>query len=115
MACRRRLVGVAFWVYGLIGCGSGHPAASGPQGLFEQHCARCHAQAGEPGGPKIGSSKGPNLSQVGSKRGRTSDWLADYIRDPKSKDPGAKGMPGFEGKLTEAEIVALSEWLAAKK
>src|SRR5262245_59688280 len=115
MTGRRWLVGAAFLACGPVGCGSGQPAESGPKGVYTQHCARCHAQAGVPGGPKLGSSTGPDLSHVGSKRGRTADWLADYIRDPKSKDPGVKGMPGFEGKLTDDEIRSLAEWLAAKK
>ncbi len=98
----------------LFGCGPSQPALTGPKGTYAQHCASCHAQAGEPGGPSLGSSKGPSLTHVGSEPGRTVTWLADYIRDPKSKRKDAK-MDGFEGKLTAEEIRALAELLAAQK
>jgi cytochrome c550 len=105
---------VAFGV--LAGCGGkGDPAASGPKATFDGNCASCHAQAGQPGGPPgRGSSKGPNLEKIGAEPGRTADWLADFIRDPKSKRADAK-MPGFGGKLKDEEIRELAEWLAAKK
>jgi mono/diheme cytochrome c family protein len=98
----------------LAGCGKGDPAATGPKVTFDQNCANCHAQAGEPGGPGRGGSKGPNLSKIGAEPGRTADWLADFIRDPKSKRADAK-MPGFGGKLKDEQIRELAEWLAAKK
>ena len=98
----------------LAGCGTGDPAATGPKVTYDHNCASCHAQAGEPGGPSYGSSKGPNLAKIGAEPGRTADWLADFIRDPKSKRADAK-MPGFGGKLKDPEIRSLAEWLAAKK
>ena len=96
------------------GCGPSQPAATGPKGLFEQHCASCHAQAGEPGGPKAGASKGPNLAGIGAKPNRTPEWLADYIRDPKNRRADAK-MPKFEGKLSEVDIRSLADYLAGMK
>lgn len=110
VACAGYIVFVA-----LVGCGKSntHPPGS-PQALFDQHCARCHAQAGEPGGPRIGSSKGPNLAHIGSEPGHTATWLADYIRDPTSKRRDAK-MPGFADTLKEEEIRALAEYLAGMK
>jgi mono/diheme cytochrome c family protein len=99
----------------LAGCGNSGPADSSPKGLFDANCARCHAQAGEPGGPPaVGSSKGPNLKKIGSEPGRTVDWLTEYIRDPKSKKPNPK-MEGFGGKLKDEEIRSLAEYLAAMK
>lgn len=103
---------VAFCV--LTGCGKGDPVATGPKGTYDAHCANCHARAGQPGGPGIGGSKGPSLEKIGAESGRTADWLAEFIRDPKSKRPDAK-MPGFGGKLKDSEIRELAEWLAAKK
>jgi len=103
----------------VAGCGPSGPDGPyppGPEGLFVQHCSQCHAQAGQPGGPPgIGSSKGPNLARIGAEPGRTADWLAEYIRDPKSKKPDPKLMPAFGDKLTDAEIRSLAAWLAAKK
>jgi hypothetical protein len=55
------------------------------------------------------------LSRVGSNKGITVDWLASYIRNPKSVRPDARGMPAFEGDMTEAEIKAMAEWLSKKK
>ncbi len=112
-------IGLGTLCYLLTGCaGSGTPdvVAEGPKGLFDVHCARCHAQAGEPGGPPgIGSSKGPNLSRIGKEKGRTVEYFEQFIRNPKSIDPGARLMPAFEGKLTDEEIRSLAEYLAAKK
>jgi mono/diheme cytochrome c family protein len=99
---------------GLAGCGKGDPSEGGPKVTFDRHCASCHAQAGEPGGPSRGSSKGPDLSKIGAAPGHTAEWLADFIRDPKSKRADAK-MPGFGGKLTDAQLKELADWLAAKK
>lgn len=99
----------------LAGCGSSVPTAEGTEGLYLKHCARCHARAGEPGGPARGGSKGPDLKHIGSASGMTVEWLTEYIRDPKSKRPDAKLMPAFGGEMSDAEIRSLAEWLAAKK
>ena len=101
-------------VAGCGGSGAGDPAASTPEGLYSQHCARCHAQPGEPGGPDIGNSKGPELSKIGGKAGYNAGWIADYIRDPTSKRQNAK-MPAFGKTLSEDQIRSLAEYLAAKK
>jgi mono/diheme cytochrome c family protein len=103
------------YVLSLAGCGKSDPGEGGPKVTYENHCAKCHARSGEPGGPGIGGSRGPDLSKVGANPAHTAEWLADYIRDPKSKRPDAKLMPAFGGKLTEAQIKELAEWLAAKK
>jgi mono/diheme cytochrome c family protein len=96
------------------GCAS-KPTATGPEGLYLENCARCHARAGEPGGPSLGGSKGPDLSHIGSAKGMTVEWLTSYIRDPKSVRPDAKMMPAFGDKLSEEQIRSLAEYLAARK
>jgi cytochrome c553 len=107
---------VAVLACGLVGCGGSKPAEAGPKGLFDAHCARCHAQAGQPGGPpSIGSSKGPNLSKIGSATGRDAEYFAKFIRDPKSVKPDAKLMPAFGDKLTDDEIRQLAEYLVGMK
>jgi cytochrome c551 len=98
----------------LTGCGKSEPVASGPQGIYDQNCARCHARAGQPGGPSRGGSTGPSLEKIGQEH--NAEWLADFIRDPRSKRPDAhKIMPVFGGKLSEEQIKELAAWLAAKK
>ena len=99
----------------LAGCGKDAPVAAGPQGTYDQHCAQCHAQAGEKGGPGVGMSRGPKLSDIPNRPGRTKEWLAAYIRDPRSVSPDARLMPAFGDKLTDAQIRELAEWIAAKK
>ncbi|MBA4191386.1 MAG: hypothetical protein C0467_25685 [Planctomycetaceae bacterium] len=100
----------------LAGCGEpAAPIAPGPEGLYQHYCAKCHARAGEPGGPIIGGSKGPDLTHIGSATGMTVDWLTDYISNPKSRRPDARLMPAFNDKMTPEQIRSLAEWLAAKK
>ena len=101
--------------YALLGCGGPKtdPNETSPAVLYEQHCAKCHARAGQPGGPGIGGSRGPDISKIGKQH--DAKWLADYIRNPKSVRPEARLMPAFEGTLTEAQIRALAEHLAAQK
>ena|SRR3984957_12122399 len=101
----------------LSGCGKSGadtPPIGDAKVLFDMHCSKCHAQAGEPGGPKLGSSKGPNLTHIGAEPGRNAEWLANYIRDPKSLRADAR-MPKFEGAMKEEEIRTLAEYLAARK
>jgi mono/diheme cytochrome c family protein len=101
----------------LAGCGKStdHPPGSA-EALFAEHCARCHAQAGEPGGPPgLGSSKGPNLAKIGAAKGRDAEYFTAFIRDPKTVRPKAKLMPAFGDKLTAEQIQTLAEYLAARK
>ena len=116
MAGRCAVAVVLVWgFWAVAGCGKKDTGATGPQATYEQHCARCHARAGEPGGPDIGGSKGPPLKDVPNRPGRTKEWVADYIRDPKSVKPDAKMMPAFKDTLTDAQINELAEWLTTKK
>lgn len=104
--------------YALLGCGGPKtdPGETSPAVLYDQHCAKCHARAGQPGGPNLGGSRGPDISKIGKER--DAAWLADYIRNPLSVKPGAQGarlMPAFEGTLTDAQIRSLADHLAAQK
>jgi mono/diheme cytochrome c family protein len=110
-----RLFSIAALSVPLFGCGPSKPTTTDPQVLYDFHCARCHARAGEPGGPSLGGSVGPDLSHVGSGRGMTAEWIAAYIRNPKSMRPDARVMPAFEGEMTEEQIRSLAESLAKKK
>ena len=103
--------------YGFLGCGpKPDPNELSPQALYDQHCAKCHARAGQPGGPGIGGSRGPDLSKIGQTR--DAEYLAKYIRNPQAVKPGSQGarlMPAFEGVLTDAQIQVLADHLAAQK
>lgn len=119
MLLRNRLILIASTIplCLLSGCGkqaSDAPPIGDPKILFDMHCGKCHAQAGEPGGPKLGSSKGPNLTHIGSEPGHGADWLASYIRNPKSQSSDAR-MPKFEGVMKDEEIRTLAEHLAKQK
>lgn len=65
-----------------------------------QGCASCHAIAGR------GSAAGPDLSKIGARRDR--EWLLDFIRDPRSINPGSI-MPGYN--LEREKLEALVEFL----
>ncbi len=116
---RRGLFGslLAVSVGAITGCRSEQvgPTGTDPVALYEFHCARCHARAGEPGGPTVGGSKGPDLAHIGSATGMTVDWLTEYISNPQSKRPKVRIMPAFGEQLSQEQIRSLAEWLAAKK
>ena len=76
--------------------------------VFAANCARCHAlTAGT-------RTRGPNLSAVGRDPSHTADWLVGFIKDPASVKPGAR-MPPFDGKIDDADLQALAEYLASLK
>ncbi|PYI50742.1 cytochrome c-551 [Paenibacillus flagellatus] len=76
--------------------------AADAEKLYKKSCVSCHGDQLE---GRIGPST--NLTKVGGKLSR--DQIATQIAN------GGNGMPGFKGKLNEAEIGSLSDWLAAKK
>ena len=104
----------------VAGCGDKKDATPTPQGpaqftaarkTFDTHCAKCHtinAAAGEP------KKKAPDLGKVAALPEHTRDWIADYIRDPRSKKAEAK-MPKFADKLSAEDIGALADYLATMK
>jgi mono/diheme cytochrome c family protein len=94
--------------------------------VFAQSCAKCHAiggggsagaAGGGPGGfgrGRGGRGKGPDLGTVGRNPAHTVDWLMRFIRNPKSEKPNSR-MPSLEGKLSDAELRSLAEYLASLK
>jgi cytochrome c551 len=71
-------------------------AADDPATLFTENCAGCHGADGSGG-------NGPDL------RGEDDvDGIAAQVRD------GGGGMPAFSGSLTDAQIQALAEYVAAE-
>ncbi|WP_255570680.1 c-type cytochrome [Cohnella sp. CFH 77786] len=88
---------------------TGAPAASptgttaagvNAEAVFKQNCIACHAA-------DLHGGVGPNLQEVGSRL--SADEIAARI------SAGGGGMTAFKGVLTDAEIHALADWLAAKK
>lgn len=82
------------------------PHAAGIR-VFNAKCARCHVAAG---GRKV---QGPELTTVARDPAHTPEWLAEYIRDPKSKKPDAR-MPA-QGMLSEDELKAVVDYLSTLK
>jgi cbb3-type cytochrome oxidase cytochrome c subunit len=64
------------------------------------------------GGPGGMIGRGPELSKVGSKR--TRDWLIEHIKNPKAHNPQSR-MPGYDGKINDADMQALADYLASLK
>jgi mono/diheme cytochrome c family protein len=108
-----------------VGCGKGSGSAtttptgsnpppvasSGGSGsqVFTDHCAKCHAtEAGQRRG------KGPNLAGVASKPDHTADWIIAHVKNPKTHKPES-GMPAFEGKMSDADIKAVADYLLTLK
>jgi nitric oxide reductase subunit C len=74
--------------------------------VFATRCVACHTIDGD------GGKEGPDLSHEGKKQ--DAAWLTRWITDPSAVDPDAE-MPSFKGKLTDAEMQALSAYLANRK
>ena len=119
-----RLVGLGLFAVAL-GCGQSssnpppakvQPAAvavapTDGKGLFEAHCANCHA-AGDI--PRKGKGKAPDLTHVGTEADHTAEWIAEHIRNPKGHKPSSK-MPEFETKLKPEEIKSVAAFLKSLK
>jgi len=74
--------------------------------VFATRCVACHVIEGD------GGKEGPDLTHEGHKQ--NAEWLARWISDPSAVDPDAD-MPSFKGKLSDAELAAISQYLAARK
>jgi len=59
-------------------------------------------------------NRGPDLSTVGRDRTHTADWFIKLIRNPRSVKSNAR-MPSFDGRLSQADLRALAEYLASLK
>jgi len=79
---------------------AGQPAAERAELLYRQNCVACH-------GAELQGGVGPNLQRVGGRLSR--DAIARQIAQ------GGDGMLAFGGRLSEADIRALADWLAAHK
>lgn len=73
--------------------------AAEAENLYRQNCIACHAA-------DLSGGMGPNLQKIGG------EMTVAEIHDKIVK--GGGGMPGFENKLTEEQITAITGWLASK-
>jgi len=78
----------------------GTVAAADAEALYKSKCVACHAA-------DLHGGMGPNLQDVGARM--SADDIAAKIAN------GGGGMTAFKGKLTDDEILALTDWLASKK
>lgn len=85
---------------GTAGGGGGGTATVDAAAVYKQNCTSCHGVNLEGGGA-------PKLQNVGAKYSK--DQIAGIISN------GKGAMPSFKGRLSEADINGLSDWLAAKK
>jgi cbb3-type cytochrome oxidase cytochrome c subunit len=59
-------------------------------------------------------TRGPDLTTIGKDPKHTVDWFIKLIRNPKSVRANAR-MPSFEGRLSQADLRSLAEFLASLK
>ncbi|MHB8533525.1 MAG: cytochrome b N-terminal domain-containing protein [Solirubrobacteraceae bacterium] len=97
---------------GQVRAGAAAPTVAGGDRLaldvFGTKCIACHILNGD------GGKKGPDLTHAAKKPGHDAAWFERWITDPSAVDPIAD-MPAFGGKLSDAEMNAVSAWLASKK
>jgi ubiquinol-cytochrome c reductase cytochrome b subunit len=74
--------------------------------VLGRYCANCHIVDG------AGGTEGPDLTHAGAKR--DARWLQQWIADPEAVDPDAQ-MPSFGERLTPEELIAVTNYLAARK
>src|SRR5688572_30521570 len=90
--------------------GGGDPVVSAEERqaalVFGNYCAGCHMLDGE------GGSSAPDLSRVGTTR--DAQWLRDWIAEPTAVDPFAN-MPSFNTVLSDEQMTAIVNYLAARK
>ncbi len=89
--------------------GGGTDPASVGKGVFTSSgCMNCHSVGGQ------GGRRGPNLSKVGADPQHTAEWLAAYVKDPKSQNPTSR-MPAFGNRINDQNLQALGAYLASLK
>ncbi len=88
---------------------NGDPAANG----WRSTCSRPSASPAT-SSTGDGGKEGPDLTHAAKKPGHDAAWFERWITDPSAVDPIAD-MPAFGGKLSAAEMTAISAWLATNK
>lgn len=100
----------------------GDEFAAGKKVYADNNCARCHklGDTGGGGGPMgakggPGGMNGPDLTAVGADAAHTARWLADHVRDPKAHKPQSRMPASGPDKIADADLTALSAYLASRK
>ncbi len=97
----------------------GDEFAAGKKVYADNNCARCHklGDTGGGGGPMgaKGGMNGPDLTAVGADAAHTARWLADHVRDPKAHKPQSRMPASGPDKIADADLAALSAYLAGRK
>lgn len=75
-------------------------AATDPKSIYLQNCAACHGQALE------GGRIGPSLKHAGWPYAQNRDLLVRVLHQGRGLT-----MPGFDGRLSNQQIEALTDWL----
>ncbi len=101
----------------LAGCAKNAPSSSPPakapdiaagKQVFNSTCILCHTVNG------TGGNTGPDLSHIAGNPEHNQQWIAEYIKDPKSKDSGSS-MPPLKGKLSDQQIQDAAAYTASLK
>ncbi len=99
----------------------GDEFAAGKKVYADNNCARCHKLGDTGGGGPMGAKggpggmNGPDLSSVGADAAHTPRWLADHVRDPKAHKPQSRMPASGPDKIADADLTALSAYLASRK
>jgi mono/diheme cytochrome c family protein len=94
---------------GALPPGHGNSAATAGREVFvASGCMNCHAVGSQ------GGNKGPDLTHVGSRAGHSIEWLVLKVRNPRALNP-TSGMPAFQGKINDRDLLALGGYLAGLK
>ena len=81
--------------------------AAGKKVYNAQDCSKCHSID-----PNAGRGKAPSLATEGKEH--DAAWIAAHIKNPKTHSPMSR-MPSYEGKISDADLKSLSEFLASLK
>lgn len=88
------------------------PAGESGRAVFEsQGCVNCHAVGTTPARGKGGA---PDLGKVAADEKHTREWLIAFIKNPRKDMPYGK-MPPYEGKINDADMAKLADYLMAQK
>jgi cytochrome c553 len=85
-------------------------AADGKTLFTDNKCNTCHSIESQDVKKTMGSSKAPDLSDVGSKR--NAQWITDFLQKKVDAD-GKKHPKGWTGK--DEDLKTLADWLASLK